>query len=132
MCTNRFLLVVMLLILRVLPSHAQQITWYEHVEPIIVKNCTPCHRPRQSAPFSLTTYKEVANRSEFIAYVTKIGYMPPWRADRTFQKYKNERGLTTEEIAIIQQWVEMGCLVILHSIIRRVWQRSWAGTPTSS
>lgn len=83
-------------------------TFYEHIEPIIAKNCTGCHRPGGIGPFSLQTYQEVAKRSEFVAKVTQIRYMPPFPADRSFQHYANERGLTDEEIALIQQWVAQG------------------------
>lgn len=85
-----------------------QLTFYEHIEPIITKNCTGCHRPGGIGPFSLQTYQEVAKRSEFVAKVTQIRYMPPFPADRSFQHYANERGLTDEEIALIQQWVAQG------------------------
>lgn len=85
-----------------------KLTFYEHIEPIIAKNCTGCHRPGGIGPFSLQTYQEVAKRSEFVAKVTQIRYMPPFPADRSFQHYANERGLTDEEIALIQQWVAQG------------------------
>ena len=78
-----------------------KLTFYEHIEPLIAKNCTGCHRPGGIGPFSLQTYQEVAKRSEFVAKVTQIRYMPPFNADRSFQHYANERGLTDEEIALI-------------------------------
>lgn len=34
--------------------------------------------------------------------------MPPWKADRNFQEYKNERGLTDKEIEAIGVWVNSG------------------------
>lgn len=85
-----------------------QLTFYEQIEPIIAKNCTGCHRPGGIGPFSLQTYQDVAKRSEFVAKVTQIRYMPPFPADRSFQHYANERGLTEDEIALIQQWVAQG------------------------
>ncbi len=81
-------------------------TYYDKIEGIIATNCMPCHRPGGSAPFSLTTYDDIAKRADFIGYVTKSGYMPPWRADRSFQEYKNERGLTADEINSIQNWIK--------------------------
>jgi len=54
-----------------------KLTFYEHIQPIIAKNCTGCHRPGGIGPFSLQTYPEVAKRSEFVAKVTQIRYMPP-------------------------------------------------------
>lgn len=68
----------------------------------------PCHSPGQSGPFSLLTFEDVAKRGAFIGHVTKSGYMPPWKADREFQQYKNERVLTTDEIEAIQDWLKNG------------------------
>lgn len=83
-------------------------TYYEHVEPIITKNCVPCHQPGKAGPFNLLTYEDVSKKGEFIGHVTKTRYMPPWKADRSFQQYRNERFLTDDEIAIIQQWIASG------------------------
>ena len=87
---------------------AQSPTYYEHIEPIIRNNCAACHNPTGIGPFSLSTFEEVASKGKFIAHVTKIKYMPPWKADLAFQTFKNERFLTQEEIALIQQWVDAG------------------------
>ena len=86
----------------------KKLTYYEHIQPIIAKNCAVCHRPGGVGPFSLLTYEEVAKRAEFVAKVTQIRYMPPFPADRSFQHYANERGLKAEEIEWIQQWVAQG------------------------
>ena len=85
-----------------------EVTYYDDIEIIIANNCMPCHSPGRSAPFSLTSYEDVAKKGDFIGYVTKTGYMPPWKADRTFQEYKNERGLTPAEVDRIQVWVNNG------------------------
>ncbi len=86
----------------------KKLTYYEHIQPIIAKNCVVCHRPGGVGPFSLLTYEEVAKRAEFVAKVTQIRYMPPFPADRSFQHYANERGLKEEEIEWIQRWVAQG------------------------
>lgn len=83
-------------------------TYYEHIQPIIAKNCVVCHRPGGVGPFNLLTYEDVSKRSKFVAKVTQIKYMPPFPADRDFQHYANERGLKDEEIELIQQWVAQG------------------------
>ena len=99
---------VILLILGSKPvSFAQtaRVTFYEHIEPIIRQNCTPCHRPGQAGPFNLITFEDVSKKGEFIARVTKDRYMPPWKADLSFQQYRNARSLTDTEINLIQSWV---------------------------
>ena len=82
-----------------------KVTFYEHIEPIIHKNCMPCHRPGQAGPFNLITYDDVSRKGEFIARVTKDRYMPPWKADPGFQQYRNARSLSDADIALIQAWV---------------------------
>ena len=83
-------------------------TYYEHIQPIITKNCAVCHSPGGVAPFHLLTYEDVVKRSKFVAKVTQMKYMPPFPADKSFQHYANERGLKEEEIELIQQWVAQG------------------------
>ncbi|WP_229239304.1 hypothetical protein [Emticicia agri] len=87
---------------------ASEINFYDHIAPIIHKNCSPCHKPNKSAPFSLLTYEDVSKRARFIGKVTQSRYMPPFPADRKFQSYLNERSLTVGEIATIQLWIEGG------------------------
>lgn len=89
-------------------AQTRKLNYYEHVAPIIRKNCVTCHSPNQAAPFSLLSYEEVRKRGEFIAQVTGTKYMPPWKADATFQSYRNERTLTEEEILTIRNWVAGG------------------------
>lgn len=88
---------------------AQVPTFTATIQPIIIRNCaTPCHHPGGVGPFSLLTYQDVAKRGKFIAKVTQSRYMPPFPADRTFQHYANERGLSDTEINQIQEWVQGG------------------------
>lgn len=91
-----------------LGSAQQKITYTEHIQPIIAKNCVICHRPGGIGPFGLLTYEDVAKRSEFVAKVTQIKYMPPFPADKSFQHYANQRGLDSIQIDLIQQWVNQG------------------------
>lgn len=85
-----------------------QVTFSEHIAPIIYDNCTSCHRPGEIAPFSLTNYEEVANWSGMIQYVTEIKYMPPWKPDRTYTNFVGESGLSDDEIQLISDWVAAG------------------------
>jgi hypothetical protein len=87
---------------------AQQITWYEHIAPIIHTNCTPCHRKGEAGPFSLDTYADVAKRAAFVKKVTQSHYMPPWKADPHYVTFINERRLTDEQIAMIANWADHG------------------------
>lgn len=91
-----------------LPLSAQTTTYTKDIQPIISQHCAPCHQPGGLGPFSLLTYEDVAKRGTFVAKVTQIRYMPPFPADREFQHYANERGLSETEINTIQAWVKEG------------------------
>lgn len=84
------------------------LTFYEHIQPIIHKNCVPCHQPNKAGPFNLITYEDVAQRGDFIGYVTKTRYMPPWKADPSYRSFLDERRLADEDITKIQQWIQSG------------------------
>lgn len=88
--------------------NAQEITYYDDIEKIITINCAVCHKKDGYGPFPLTTYEEVKNKGSFIAHVTKTKYMPPWKADPAFRKFKNQRVLSEDEINKINIWVENG------------------------
>ncbi|GAB3023491.1 monooxygenase [Spirosoma pulveris] len=87
---------------------AQTPTYAADIQPIITQHCAPCHHPGGLGPFSLLTYEDVAKRGKFVAKVTQIRYMPPFPADRQFQHYANERGLSESEINTIRAWVQGG------------------------
>lgn len=107
--TVRISLVVAILALS-FPSAGQkkEITFYKHIEPIIKNHCQPCHAPGKAAPFSLISYEDVASKGDFIAHLTSIRYMPPWKADNSFQRYLNERVLPDSAISLIAEWVSQG------------------------
>lgn len=83
-------------------------TYYESVRPIIAKNCSSCHRPGGIGPFSLLTYEEVSAKGTFVSHVTKSRYMPPWKADPSFQTFRNQTLLSEDEINLIERWVKAG------------------------
>lgn len=87
---------------------AQPVTFNKQIAPILFRNCAPCHRPGEAAPFSLLTYEDASKRARQIAAVTKSRYMPPWLPDASGPKFADERRLTESQIAEIQRWVEGG------------------------
>ena len=89
-------------------SLLSQVTFSEHIAPIIYDNCTSCHRAGEIGPMSLNNYEEVAEWANMIKYVTEIKYMPPWSPDATYSHFVNERVLSPEEIQLIADWVEAG------------------------
>jgi len=89
----------------------EQITFSEHIAPIIYENCTPCHRNNSAGPFSFTNYEEVKAKAKTIVKVTQSRFMPPWPADPNYSSFKEERILSEFEIALIKGWVDMDCLI---------------------
>lgn len=85
-----------------------ELTFAEHIAPIIHTNCTPCHRPGQAGPFSLMTYEDVKAASKMVVYMTQLRQMPPWPADTSYSRFLGERGLNEREIAMISTWVATG------------------------
>ena len=88
-----------------LPS---QITFRDHIAPIIYNNCTPCHREGGSAPFRMAQYEDVAKRARMVSLVTSRKIMPPWPADPEYRHFLGEKVLSEEEIELIRLWAEAG------------------------
>ena len=87
---------------------AQDVTFTEHIAPIVFNNCTSCHRPGEIGPFQLMTYRDVSKRAKMIRRVTKKRYMPPWNPVKGHGEFLGERRLTGEQIALIDKWIETG------------------------
>lgn len=89
---------------------AAPVTFYRNIAPIVYRECAPCHRPGESAPFSLLTYDDVKRHAAQIADVTKRRYMPPWQPEKGYGDFAEERRLSDAQIQLIHQWVEQGAL----------------------
>src|SRR5438876_11005083 len=83
-------------------------TFTKEIAPIIFQNCASCHRPGEVAPFPLLTYNDVAKRAKQIARVTREHIMPPWKAEKGFGEFLNERHLTAEQVSLLQDWFSAG------------------------
>ena len=86
-----------------LPS---EITWSEHIAPIIFRTCTPCHRPGAAGTFDLLNYNDAVANANKIKFTTQTKFMPPWPADPAYSHFADERVLNEAEIALIKNWVE--------------------------
>jgi Flp pilus assembly protein TadD len=84
------------------------LTFNRDVAPIIFQNCTPCHRPGESAPFTLLSYGDVKQRAQQIVTTTEHRFMPPWKPDPEFRHFEGERWLDTDDIETIREWVDAG------------------------
>ena len=86
------------------------ITFAKHVAPILQRKCQVCHQPDSIAPMSLMTYDEVRTYAAMIKDRVERRQMPPWHINRSvgIKKFKNDRGLTADEIETIGAWVDAG------------------------
>lgn len=105
------LVALAVLVLLAPPAQAQtgsQVTFSQHIAPLVYQHCTSCHRVGEVAPFPLTTYAEVASHGQTIKYVTGTRYMPPWKPDPSYRHYLDENTLSNAEIQQIRDWVDNG------------------------
>jgi hypothetical protein len=110
--TNSKLIQSTLLLLLMGPmfGHAadEQITYAKDIAPIIQEKCQICHQPNSIAPVEFMTYRDVLKEARAIKHKVETRVMPPWHIDTTvgIQHFKNNRGLTDEEIDLIVRWVD--------------------------
>lgn len=90
------------------PGHEAGLTFNRHVAPIVFSRCAPCHRPGQSAPFSLLSHGDVRKRGQQVAELVRSRQMPPWPPEPGYGEFENERRLTDDQIDIIERWVTAG------------------------
>jgi tetratricopeptide (TPR) repeat protein len=84
---------------------AHTITFHHDIAPIVSRQCTNCHHPGGSAPFSLVSFDDVKKHAAQIVKVTQTRFMPPWLPEPGYGHFADERRLPDNEIALISQWV---------------------------
>jgi hypothetical protein len=85
-----------------------EVTFSEHIAPIVYNACSKCHRIGEAGPLPLLSYQDVSSRAQLVRYVTQTRYMPPWPADPSYRHFAKENVLTDEQIALIGRWVDQG------------------------
>ena len=85
-------------------------TFARDIAPKVYDHCVVCHRPGQSAPFSLLSYEDVKKRGAQILKATARGYMPPWHATAApdFPEFRDDRRLSATDLAALNAWVNGG------------------------
>jgi hypothetical protein len=90
------------------------ITFAEHIAPILQRSCQNCHRPGGGGPMSLMTYDQVRPWAPVIKYRTAIrdrmGTMPPYFLEKNIgiTEFKSDYSLSDLDLAMIQAWVDNG------------------------
>lgn len=85
-----------------------KITWTREISRIVFHRCVACHRDRGPAPMALLAYQEVRPWAKAIKEEVLARRMPPWGAMKGFGDFRDDGGLTQDEIGTIAQWVEGG------------------------
>ncbi|HEV3165982.1 MAG TPA: redoxin domain-containing protein [Isosphaeraceae bacterium] len=90
------------------PVEVGQVTYAADVATIVQAKCQSCHRPGQSAPFSLLNYDQARRWSASILEVVEERRMPPWHADPKYGHFANDRSLSARERATLLAWANQG------------------------
>ena len=85
------------------------VTYSNQIARIVQGRCVKCHRSGQIAPFSLTSYKDVASWAETVREVVDNQRMPPWSANPQYGKFTNDSRLSADEKRLISEWIDSGC-----------------------
>jgi Flp pilus assembly protein TadD len=85
-----------------------EVTYSQHIAPILLEFCAPCHPPGQPGPFPLLTYEDARKRAPQIAAVTRRRYMPPWLPEPNSPEFVGQRRLTDAQIEQIATWADLG------------------------
>ena len=84
-----------------------KVTWSREISRLVYKRCASCHREGGSS-FALTTYEQARPWAKAIKEEINERRMPAWGAVKGFGEFRDDQGLTQEQIELINDWVEGG------------------------
>jgi hypothetical protein len=84
-----------------------KITFDREIVRLVISHCASCHRDGGSA-FSLMTYDQARPWAKAIGEEVLQRRMPPWGAVKGFGDFRNDKGLTEEQLELIVDWEEGG------------------------
>jgi mono/diheme cytochrome c family protein len=82
-------------------------TWNRDISRLVYDRCASCHREGGTA-FALMTYADVQPRAVAIKDAVLSRRMPPWGAVKGFGDFRNDQGLSQEQIELVTDWVNGG------------------------
>jgi hypothetical protein len=92
-----------------LPSN---VTWSEHVAPIVFEHCASCHRAGGIAPFSLSSYQAARPMAAAMAASSAARTMPPTLVDNSgacnTYDHQTTDWLSNDEVATLAAWAQQG------------------------
>jgi hypothetical protein len=84
-----------------------KVTFDREIVRLFNAHCISCHRESGTA-FSLETYKVARPWAKAIGEEVLHRRMPPWGAVKGFGDFRNDKGLTEEQLELIVDWEEGG------------------------
>jgi hypothetical protein len=84
-----------------------KVTFDREIIRLFNTHCISCHREGGTA-FSLMTYKDARPWAKAIGEEVLQRRMPPWGAVKGFGDFRNDQGLTEEQLELIVDWEEGG------------------------
>ena len=105
----------------------RQITFSEHVAPILLRRCASCHRPGEVAPFSLLHYRDAAKRADDLVDVVESDRMPPWKPRPGAGVFLDAPRLSAHEKETLRIWAETGRAAGDAALLPRLphWNDDW-------
>lgn len=86
----------------------EALTYYKDIKPIIHPSCEGCHVRGGAGPYPLDDYASLVEHMELAMGSIKAGEMPPWSPDPDCRHYKDERLVSSEQIALLERWSAEG------------------------
>ena len=84
-----------------------KVTFDREIVRLFNSHCISCHRSGGKA-FSLATYQEARPWAKAIGEEVLRRRMPPWGAVKGFGDFREDQGLTPEQLELIVDWEEGG------------------------
>ena len=84
-----------------------KVTFDREIIRLVVSHCGSCHQPGGTS-FSLMTYDDARPWAKAIGEEVLQRRMPPWGAVKGFGDFRNDKGLTEEQLELIVDWEEGG------------------------
>ena len=84
-----------------------KVTFDREILRLFNAHCISCHREGGSA-FSLETYSAARPWAKAIGEEVLTRRMPPWGAVKGFGDFRNDQGLTAEQLELVVDWEEGG------------------------
>lgn len=87
-----------------------EVTYWEHVAPLLTEHCGSCHRAGGAAPFDLTTYESAKTWAPASVAAMQSRTMPPWlmTADGSCGEFRDARWLDQSVIDTVAAWAHAG------------------------